>query len=43
MNNHRLSWQTRLLLWLLSTRPDVAAITLSATNDYLERCYAVKQ
>jgi hypothetical protein len=37
-NPYRLSWQTRLLFWLLSMRPDVAGITMSTPADHLARC-----
>ncbi len=37
-NPHRLSKRTRLLLWLLSKRPEVAGVNLMPTHQYLERC-----
>lgn len=38
-NPHDLTWQTRLLLWLLSTRPDVVKINVGTPVNYLERCW----
>jgi hypothetical protein len=39
MNNpHQLSRRTRLLLWLLSMRPDVDGMNLVPTRQYLNRC-----
>jgi hypothetical protein len=38
MNHYNLTWQTRLLFWLLSKRPDVDAINLFTPSDHLERC-----
>ena len=38
MNHYNLTWQTRLLFWLLSKRPDVDAINLQTPSDHLERC-----
>jgi hypothetical protein len=37
-NPYGLSWQTRLLLWLLSTRPDVVGVNLLTPADHLQRC-----
>ncbi len=37
-NPHNLSKRTRLLLWLLSKRPDVDGVNLMPTHQYLERC-----
>jgi hypothetical protein len=37
-NPHNLSKRTRLLLWLLSMRPDVDGVNLMPTHHYLERC-----
>jgi len=37
-NPYNLSWQTRFLFWLLSKRPDVVGINLSAPVDHLNRC-----
>lgn len=38
MNPYNLTWQTRLLFWLLSKRPDVDAINLFTPTDHLNRC-----
>ena len=39
MNNpHQLSKRTRLLLWLLSMRPEVDGVNLQPTRQYLNRC-----
>ena len=35
---YRLSKRTRLLLWLLSKRPEVDGVNLLPTHQYLERC-----
>jgi hypothetical protein len=35
---HQLSKRTRLLLWLLSQRPDVNGVNLIPTRHYLDRC-----
>jgi hypothetical protein len=37
-NPHRLSKRTRLLLWLLSMRPEVDGVNLMPTHQHLERC-----
>jgi hypothetical protein len=37
-NPYLLSWQTRLLFWLLSKRPDVDGINLMPTRQHLENC-----
>jgi hypothetical protein len=37
-NLHGLTWQTRLLFWLLSKRPDVDGINLMPTRQYLNHC-----
>lgn len=37
-NLYNLTWQTRFLFWLLSKRPDVAAINLTTPVDHLARC-----
>jgi len=37
-NPHGLSRRTRLLLWLLSMRPDVDGVNLVPTRQYLDRC-----
>lgn len=37
-NPHNLSKRTRLLLWLLSKRPEVDGVNLLPTHQYLERC-----
>jgi len=39
-NPYNLTWQTRLLFWLLSKRPDVDGINLMPTRQYLENCAA---
>lgn len=41
-NPHGLTWQTRLLFWLLSKRPDVAGINLMDSKQYLDRCLDAK-
>jgi hypothetical protein len=42
MNNpHQLSKRTRLLLWLLSMRPEVDGVNLVPTHQYLDRCLQV--
>jgi len=38
-NPHGLSRRTRLLLWLLSKRPEVAGVNLMPTTKHLERCF----
>lgn len=40
MNPYNLTWQTRLLFWLLSKRPDVTAIRLRSEVDHLHHCYS---
>jgi hypothetical protein len=37
-NPSRISKRTRLLLWLLSKRPDVDGVNLIPTHQYLDRC-----
>jgi hypothetical protein len=37
-NPYRLSKRTRLLLWLLSKRPEVDGVNLMPTHQYLDRC-----
>jgi hypothetical protein len=37
-NPYRLSKRTRLLLWLLSMRPEVDGVNLMPTHQHLERC-----
>jgi hypothetical protein len=37
-NQYGLSRRTRLLLWLLAQRPDVDAVNLLATRQYLKHC-----
>jgi hypothetical protein len=37
-NPHRLSKRTRLLLWLLSKRPEVDGVNVMPTHQYLELC-----
>ena len=39
-NPYNLTWQTGLLFWLLSKRPDVDGINLMPTRQYLENCAA---
>ena len=37
-NPYKLTLFTRLLFWLLSTRPDVVGINLSTPAEHLNRC-----
>jgi len=37
---HQLSKRTRLLLWLLSMRPEVDGVNLVPTRQYLDCCLA---
>ena len=37
-NRYGLSRRTRLLLWLLSMRPEVDGVNLLPTHQHLERC-----
>ena len=37
-NPYRISKRTRLLLWLLSKRPDVDGVNLIPTHQYLDHC-----
>ena len=37
-NRYGLSRRTRLLLWLLSMRPEVDGVNLLPTHQYLDRC-----
>jgi hypothetical protein len=37
-NPYNLTWQTRLLFWLLAKRPDVNGIKLSTPVEHLNCC-----